>query len=166
MGIDQHILFWSLPHSQDISWTYVYGVTGSRLEVPATPSLGLIDLLDNVLFQNSETHLPAYYSIETDKQTKRYTQGEVWESLKCRSFSTHEAGCSISGCPTTWRLFEPHTLLVLMESSEAWSISNSIFSPSLFSREWGQDWNFQASNYGLVFLGTRFHPEPHPEVLH
>ena len=45
--------------------------------------------------------------------------------------------------------------------TQAWSFINSLFSPSPFSREWGQRWKVQASNHSSLSLVT----SPHPETI-
>lgn len=43
--------------------------------------------------------------------------------------------------------------------TKAWWVINSISSPFPLSREREVNWRFQASNHGLIFLGSSLHPE-------
>ena len=116
----------------------------------------------------SQTWLSNWTQLEdTDEQSDGETQGKVWGDPECSSVRPYGAGwhhtpsmstrvptCKFSGNFGILRRL-PHV---------GWPITNPVSSPSPFSAEVGvEGWPFQASNHGLLFVGTT--PEPTHSLL-
>ena len=116
----------------------------------------------------SQTWLSNWTHLEdTDEQSDGGTQGKVWGDPECSSVRPYGAGwhhtpsmstrvptCKFSGNFGILRRL-PHV---------GWPITNPVSSPSPFSAEVGvEGWPFQASNHGLLFVGTT--PEPTHSLL-
>ena len=149
--------------------------SGYKSEVPTTPSLGSVNLLEWLIELGRTV---TFISLLKD-MTKDTVEQPFEEIYRVSSSRVPSAGASVSEelgvhhspgmwmCSSTWKLFEPPTLGIFMKAlshrHDQLLLHFQLLSP-LWRRGRGQSQKFQASDHGLVILVTSPHPGAHPEL--